>query len=151
MAHMLAVGDVLIHNCQSLEHVDVSFNDAVGEEGLRRVARGLQRLQWLKRLRLPVPGLTHQSGHLVADVIRHQPVLEEVHLGWEDIGDARFVDVEPPLLQCQYLEALNLESTGLTCCSMELLASVLAKLPSVKELNLQDDQINANGCCLVSK
>ena len=145
MAHMEAVDDVLSRNCQSLEDVDLGGNSGVRDEGLQRVAGGLQRLQWLKRLSLRGLGLTHHSGSLLADVLSHQPTLEEVDLSSKDIGDAGFVDIGPALQNCRNVEVLTLQNTGLTSSSVELLALVLAKLPSLKKLDVRYNQINANG------
>ena len=137
MAHMQAVSDVLSRNCQNLEDVDLSINRRVQNTGLRRVAEGLLRLQRLRSLSLGDLGLTHHSGCQVADVLSHQPTLEEVYLDDNDIGEAGFVDIGPALQNCRNVEVLTLGGTGLTCSSMELLASVLAKLPSLKKLDVQ--------------
>ena len=73
------------------------------------------------------------------------PALLEVTLSDNDIGDAGFDDIGPALQKCQYLEGLSLAGTSLTGSSMELLTSLLAKLPCLKMLMLQKIQLNANG------
>ena len=144
-AHMGTVGDVLSRNCQSLEKVNLCENPAVGDEGLRRVGEGLLRLQRLKKLRLGNLSLTHHSSRLLANVISRQPALQKVAAYENNIGDIGFVAIGRALQRCQSLVVLGLRNTGLTCSSMRLLASVLAKLPSLYALDLRGIQMKANG------
>ena len=143
--HMAAIGDILAQNRQTLEEVDLGWNEGVGDQGVRRVANGLQPVQGLKRLRLQGLELTHRSGCVIADVISEQPALIECNLGSNHIGDLAFATIGSALQKCKYLEELHLFATGLTSKSMDLLASVIAGLLHLKVLDVGYSQIGENG------
>ena len=145
MTHMGAVGDVLSRNCRSLQVMALSNNSGVGDEGLSRVGEGLRQLQQLNFFNLRNLGLTHHSGHPLADIISNQPALQKIHLADNDLRHIGYINIVPALEKCQNLEELHLWRPGLTSSSMELLASVLTELPRRKLLDLRGIQMNANG------
>ena len=142
--HMGKVGDLLIRNNSSLEILDLSWNP-VGDDGLRHAKDGLRQLQQLKCLSWNDPGLTPRGVRLLADVISHQPALVVCDLSEIAMGGAAFVDIGSALQKCKHMEKLYLYKTGLTSNSMGLLASVLAGLPQLRDLDIRYNSVGVEG------
>ena len=143
--HMASVGEVVSRNSQSLEEMNLSWNDGVGDEGLHHLEDGLLRVRRLQLLHLLGLGLTQHSGRLLADIIGRQPGLVECSLSSNSIGDSAFIEVGAALQKCGQLEVLDLQRTGLTSVSMELLASTLACLLCLRVLSVGGNDISKEG------
>ena len=138
---MASVGGVLARNSPSLDIFDLSGNRRVGDNGLFRLADGLQRIRRLKELRLKDLGLTSQSSSVLAAILGQQPALELGGFSWNRLGDDGLSNVVPALQECKNLEELYLVRVGMTGQSESpaLLATVLPGLPRLQNLQLGDN------------
>ena len=145
--HMADVGEALANNRQTLETVDLGWNEGVGDEGLCRLAKAMHRLKNLKRLQLGKLGLTKASGATLASVVSHQPFLVEFNVSHNCIEDEGFVALAPALHKCMLVEVLDLATIGLTGESktMACLSSLLSGLSQLSYLSLSFNRIQNNG------
>ena len=143
--HMASVGEVVGRNGQSLEEVNVGWNPDVGDEGLHHLGDGLLRVQRLQRLHLSDLGLTQHSERLLANILGRQSGLVECSLSYNNIGDSAFIEVGPALQKCEQLEVLNLQRTDLDIDQYGVLASTLACLPRLRELDVSENNIAKTG------
>ena len=144
--HMAVVSDIFTSNRLSLETVDLG-KTGLGDEGLCRLADGLQGLVCRKRLGLSVVGLTSQSAGVLSAVISCQPAMVDCDLSYNSIGVEGFAKVHQALQECKQMEKLNLCGIGLMCHSSctRALAATLANLPRLCELHLGDNDIQDEG------
>ena len=147
--HMAGVGKVLSLNHQSLEGLNLGWNH-IGDEGLRSVQDGLRQLLQLKCLCSSDLGLTRTGVLLLPDIISHQPALVECDLSNITMGGAAFVDIRSALQKCKHIKELRLSSAGLKSSSMGLLASVLAGLSQLRDLDIRLNPICDEGFQLLS-
>ncbi|XP_054432803.1 ribonuclease inhibitor isoform X2 [Pteronotus mesoamericanus] len=130
----------------SLRELDLSYNP-LGDAGLRLLCEGLLDPQChVERLQLQYCGLTADSCEPLAAVLRARPETRELAVSNNDIGEAGARVLCQGLADSACpLEALKLESCGLTSANCQDLSGLLATKAELGTLELGDNRLGDAG------
>ena len=125
----------------SLEELHLSCNYL--ESRAVAVLQALQGITTLKLLDLNSNNMTSVIAEDLADVIKRNPCLEELHLAYNDLNSSAIVVLQA-LQEIRTLKLLNLSVNNMTSVVAEDLASVIKRNLSLKKLNLANNDLNSS-------
>ncbi|KAM9834904.1 uncharacterized protein ACBT44_014800 isoform 1-T1 [Syngnathus typhle] len=136
----------VLSSSRTLSHLDLSGND-LHDDGLEALAAGLAKPQCtLQVLRLESCNLSKKSCEALASVLSSPGSLRELNLGFNDLRDDGLEALAAGLAKPQcILQVLKLEDCKLSKKSCEALASVLSSPGSLRELNLNINDLWDDG------
>ena len=138
--HMSAMCGVLANNAGTLEYVDLSFN-RIGDDGLEKLSKGLERCRKLNELRLIKTDLTSRSASILSDVQSSLSSIAILSVGFNYLGDNGIAQLAKGLQFCTHLKWLNIEGTELSSHSFPVLHRLLSSVPSL-QLGVGSDDFN---------
>ncbi|XP_059817317.1 NACHT, LRR and PYD domains-containing protein 3-like [Hypanus sabinus] len=124
----------------------------LGDSGLKLVSAALRNPECkIQKLRLDNVGLTDSGAEELASALSTNPLLSELDLSFNKLGDSgvKLVSVALRNPECK-IQTLWLTHVGLTDTSAKDLASALSTIPSLTELYLSDNKLGDSGVKLVS-
>ncbi|XP_059817419.1 NACHT, LRR and PYD domains-containing protein 3-like [Hypanus sabinus] len=137
-----------LHKCLD---VRLREND-VGDSGVKLVSAVLRNPECkINKLELRGVGLTYSGAEDLASALSTNPLLTELYLGGNKLGDSGVKLVSAALRnpECK-IQKLGLDNVGLTDSGAEALASALSTNPSLTELDLSYNKLGDSGVKLVS-
>ncbi|XP_059815443.1 NACHT, LRR and PYD domains-containing protein 3-like isoform X1 [Hypanus sabinus] len=124
----------------------------LGDSGLKLVSAALRNPECkIQKLRLDNVGLTDSGAEELASALSTNPLLSELDLSFNKLGDSgvKLVSVALRNPECK-IQTLWLTHVGLTDTSAKDLVSALSTNPSLTELYLSDNKLGDSGVKLVS-
>lgn len=162
----------------SLTVLDVRLNP-IGNEGACMLGNALEHNNTLRQLNLSSTGMDGDGCKRICDALKFNSALEDLDLSFVEIGDDGCVHIGEMLQQNESLKKLRLRSSSITWAGCEFLfnalnintsltdidmsrnfignegtdivARHLAKKSCLRELNLENCGLTANGCIQLSQ
>ena len=112
-AHMPSMGTILANSASTLERLDL-YHSVIGDDGLEKLAAGLQQCKNLKRLDWSSTGLTSRSAPTLHGVVSCLPRLEYLRIGDNDLHDSGMEHLASGLQHCTALKELHIRNAKLS-------------------------------------
>ncbi|OQR95756.1 hypothetical protein THRCLA_07598 [Thraustotheca clavata] len=136
----------LIPHCPELEDLRFSTTRAQ-REGCRVFANALSSLKNLKHVDLSDNTFGEQGATVLAKGLGLQSKLEVLNLRDASIGDDGLIAISKALLKNKVtgIRVLDVSGNDLTEASMEALGQLVAALPQLEELRIEENEIGSDG------
>ena len=128
--HMSGVSAVLSNNAGTLEEVYLELN-IIGDFGVEKLLGNLKQCKKLKRLVLSKNHLTPRCGPTIQEAVSRLPLLEELNIGYNKLGDTGLEQVAKGLLHCSRLNRLLIDKTDVSSRSVPAICRLLSSLHSL--------------------
>ncbi|XP_035676346.1 NLR family CARD domain-containing protein 4-like [Branchiostoma floridae] len=123
-----------------LEELDLSYNRALGDDGMEVLQSGLSSVPRLTVLRLRDVGMTAVGMESVAPSMRHLAELEELDISWNEICDTGLDSLIAVLSVFTAMQVLVLAGTDISATGMRKLVPVLCQLTRLIKLDISENQ-----------
>lgn len=120
-----------LENCGVLEHLNLFYNDQLGDDGVRALARGLAHCTALRDLNLRKCNVQEAECSALAQALRQCNALTKLNLANNDLRQAGAHVLARALPRCTALTELNLSYTNIRANGATTLSEMLYKCPAL--------------------
>ncbi|XP_077787960.1 protein NLRC5 [Podarcis muralis] len=137
---VVCLARVLFH-CPQIEEISLSEN-SIGHKGAMALAEHLpQPSSKLRKIELKVCGLIDYTSKSLILGVSQCPLLEEIILSWNKLGDESALELAKVLPRMAKLKVLDLDNNYITACGARRLTKALAQCQGIQIIRLWHNQI----------